>query len=92
MPCFVKSNRILTGDEKIIYSEILALIRVGREQQGIKYCYASNTHFAESCGTSVRTVSRAIAKLKKLGFIRVETEFTKPNKSQRRIFSIHPDS
>jgi DNA-binding MarR family transcriptional regulator len=57
----------LTATEKLILSEIYNLSRGGE-------CFASNRHFAELFGLKTDTVSKAISKLKKLGYV-VQTRF-----------------
>ena len=48
--------------EKILFAEIDSL-------DGEKNCFASNEYFAEFFNCRVETISRAISKLKELGYI-----------------------
>lgn len=65
-PAEVWLDERLTALEKIILIEIDSL-------DGADGCYASNEYLAKFCQCSQSKVSSAIAKLKKLGYIRVKS-------------------
>jgi len=60
-------DKSLTSFDKLLYSEIVHYSRL----EG--YCYAGNSHLAEIMGKSEKTISRTVAKLKKLEFVTVVT-------------------
>ena len=63
-PANVWLDKRLTAIEKIILLEVDSL-------DGESGCYASNEYLAEFCQCGVSTVSRAISKLRELGYIEV---------------------
>lgn len=65
-PASVWLDSDLTAIEKFILMEIDSL-------DGEDGCYASNDYLAEFCQCSTRTVSQAVSKLKKMGYIRVKS-------------------
>lgn len=82
LPADVRYDKRLLANEKIIYSEILALA----QKKG--YCHATNAYFAEALSTSVTSVSKWINKLIKLSYIRVEYKYRENTKciEERRLF------
>lgn len=82
LPADVRYDKRLLANEKIIYSEILALA----QKKG--YCHATNAYFAEALSTSVTSVSKWINKLIKLSYIRAEYKYRENTKciEERRIF------
>lgn len=65
-PASVWLDDNLTAIEKFILMEIDSL-------DGEKGCYASNKYLSDFCQCSESTVSRAITKLRGLGYIRIES-------------------
>ena len=63
-PASVWLDGNLTAIEKFILMEIDSL-------DGEKGCYASNRYIADFCQCGESTVSRAITKLRELGYIRI---------------------
>ena len=82
LPADVRYDKRLLANEKIIYSEILALA----QKKG--YCHATNAYFAEALSTTVTSVSKWINKLIKLSYIRVEYKYRENTKciEERRLF------
>ena len=66
IPADLRYVRRLKASEKIFFSEISALTNV------YGYCYAGNKYFARLYGCDVRTISRWVSNLEKLGYINVE--------------------
>ena len=60
----VLKNRELSANAKILYASITAL------SDELGYCWASNQYLADQFGWGERTVSRLVAQLDHLGFIR----------------------
>jgi uncharacterized phage protein (TIGR02220 family) len=54
--------------EKFLYTEIESL------DMSERHCYATNQYFAQFLGCSIPTITRAIKKLKLLGYIKIETK------------------
>lgn len=65
-PASVWLDSNLTAIEKFVLMEIDSL-------DGEKGCYASNKYLSDFCQCSESTVSRAITKLRELGYIRIES-------------------
>ena len=82
LPADVRYDKRLLANEKIIYSEILALA----QKKG--YCHATNAYFAEALSTSVTSVSKWINKLIKLSYIKVEYKYLENTRhiEERRLF------
>lgn len=82
LPADVRYDKRLLANEKIIYSEILALA----QKNG--YCHATNAYFAEALSTTVTSVSKWINKLIKLSYIRAEYKYRENTKciEERRLF------
>ena len=77
----VLDNRELAANAKILYASITSMT----DSKG--YCWASNQYLADRFGWGERTVTRLIAQLQRLGFIRtvmVLNEQTR--KMERRIY------
>ena len=66
LPADVRYDKNLKPAEKILYSELTALVNV----KG--YCYASNSYFANLYGVHKKTVGGWIGHLAELGYIKVE--------------------
>jgi DNA-binding Lrp family transcriptional regulator len=66
-PKVIYSDRKLSANAKFILSEILNLLKLDN-----RYCYASNTHFANMFGLDEKNVSYHIQQLKKEGWIKCE--------------------
>lgn len=82
LPAKVRYDSRLKGEAKILYSEILLL----SSQKG--YCYATDKYLAESYSSSQRSINRHIASLKKLGYIKIETERKGKRVTERRIYPL----
>ena len=76
LPAFVRYNEELSLFERILYAEITSL----SNKEG--YCFAKNSYFAKVYKKSESQVSRAIAHLAKLGFVKLEIE----NGNERKIY------
>ena len=68
IPYFVMADHRLTYSEKCVYSVVLYLNEAGRG------CFASNRYFAERLGLSLSTVSHALTRLERLGYVRRLTD------------------
>lgn len=66
IPADLRYDNRLKATEKLFFSEISALTNV------YGYCYAGNKYFAKLYDCDVRTITRWIAKLEKLGYIKIE--------------------
>lgn len=82
LPAKVRYDSRLKGEAKVLYSEILLL----SSQKG--YCYATDKYLAESYSSSQRSINRHIASLKKLGYIKIETERKGKRVTERRIYPL----
>ena len=81
MPAYVRYDKDLKPNEKLLYSEITAL------SNKFGYCTASNNYFAPLYGVSKETVSRWISHLKKKGYIQVKViRAADKTVQQRRIY------
>lgn len=77
----VLDNRKLAANAKLLYASITTMT----DQKG--YCWAGNQYLAERFGWGERTVSRLVAQLEGLGFIRTSMIFNKESgKMERRIY------
>lgn len=65
IPASVRYCKEITGDEKLLFSELTCLANK------LGYCYASNRYFAELYGVSKKTITRRLTKLKDHGFIKI---------------------
>lgn len=63
IPAEIYENEELSWSDKILWAEIQAL-------SGKTACRASNAHFAKHLKSTEHTISKSIAKLKKLGFVK----------------------
>lgn len=82
LPANIRYDSSLSGDVKVLYSEITALCN----KQG--YCWASNSYFSSLYNKNIRTIQRWISVLEKQGYISTEL-FYKPHSNeveQRRIY------
>ena len=66
IPADLRYDSRLKATEKLFFSEISALTNV------YGYCYASNKYFAKLYDCDVRTITRWLSKLNKLGYIKIE--------------------
>ena len=81
MPAYVRYDKDLKPNEKLLYSEITAL------SNKFGYCTASNNYFAPLYDVSKETVSRWISHLKKKGYIQVKViRAADKTVQQRRIY------
>ena len=84
IPASVRYCKEITGDEKLLFSELTCLANK------FGYCYASNTYFANLYNVSPRTITRRITKLKECGFIKIVIEKDDMNRFKcRRIYIIN---
>ena len=65
IPATVRYDKNLKPAEKLLYGEITALAN----KNG--YCYALNRYFANLYSVSIETVSRWLAYLRQLGYIKI---------------------
>lgn len=77
IPLEILDLKELTPCEKFVYAYVASFT---------KCCFESNEKIAEKIGVSKETVSRALAKLSKMGFIFIE--YIKNNSSKRRLYAI----
>lgn len=77
IPLEILDNTELTVSEKFVYAYVASFR---------KCCFESNDMIAEKIGVSKETVSRALNKLAKIGFVLVE--YVKNNSSKRRIYAV----
>lgn len=91
IPADVRYDDRIPANAKLLYGEISALI--GAEG----FCYASNSYFMQIYGFSDPTISRLIAKLVEVGYIKRELERDKTGQVVRRklylsvsVPEIHP--
>lgn len=66
IPADLRYDNRLKATEKLFFSEISALTNV------YGYCYAGNKYFAKLYGCDVRTITRWLSNLEKLGYVKVE--------------------
>lgn len=66
IPADLRYDNRLKATEKLFFSEISALTNV------YGYCYAGNKYFAKLYNCNVRTITRWISSLEKIGYIKVE--------------------
>ena len=77
----VLDNRELAANAKLLFASITTMA----DQKG--YCWAGNQYLADRFGWGERTVSRLVAQLEGLGFIRTSMIFNKESgKMERRIY------
>lgn len=67
-PDFVSKDQRLTPSEKCIYSTVFFFSQTERG------CFASNRYFADRFGLSPSTVSHAITRLERMGYLRREVD------------------
>ena len=82
LPAAVRYDSRLKGDAKVLYSEILLL------SNKAGYCYATDQHLAALFDAGQRTVTRHIAELKKLGYIKIETKRQGKRITERHIYPL----
>lgn len=88
MPADVRYDERLKASEKILYSEITALINI----KG--FCYATNLYFARLYGVHKNSISLWINNLVKCGYLKVEyvvKEVEGQKKQERRIYIVTTD-
>ena len=66
IPADLRYDKRLKATEKIFFSEISALTNLHG------YCYAGNKYFSNLYGCDVRTITRWVTNLEKLGYIKVQ--------------------
>lgn len=83
IPAKVRYDKSLTFMERILYGEITAL--TGKNG----YCHASNSYFSNLYDVTVRTISAAISKLEKDGYIKTKILYVNNTKEiEKRIIYI----
>lgn len=75
IPSFIRQDKRLSAESKILYGEIAAKCNMSG------YCWASNKHFADILGVNMRSIQRYIHELKSLKYIILEA-----GDNDRRIF------
>lgn len=76
IPAFVRYDKDLSANAKLLYGEITALCSA----EG--FCWATNAYFAELYDMSIRNISRLISQLNDKGYVRVEIA----NDYERKIY------
>lgn len=66
IPSDLRYDNRLKATEKLFFSEISALTNV------YGYCYAGNKYFAKLYDCDVRTITRWLSNLEKLGYVKIE--------------------
>lgn len=80
IPGFIANREDLTRTEKYVYGIVNGL------SQKDGYCYASNYYLAQKAGCSESTVTRAVSKIKDLGFWKAEVlVFDKSSNPEARL-------
>lgn len=79
----VRYDDRLSGDQKVLFSEITAL----SNKNG--FCHASNEYFARVYKKDKRTIIRWINKLIDYGYVKKEVIY-KPNSSEVEIRKLYP--
>ena len=74
IPANVRYDKVLTANEKLLYSEITSLLKASGK------CYASDNYLAEMFGVSTRTVQRWLNNLENRGFITREIIYKEDTK------------
>lgn len=74
IPADVRYDKRLTPNAKLLYGEITALCN----EKG--YCWASNSYFSELYGVSKVSISKWIAALETLGYIKIDMEYREGSK------------
>lgn len=82
IPAEVRYDESLSLFERFIYCEITAL------SNAYGYCYANNEYFAGLYHKTPETISRAISKLKKNGYIKVVYERDKAIIKNRKLYPL----
>lgn len=80
IPVEILDSKDLSVAEKFIYAYLSSFNKV---------CFESNERIAEKTGTSIPTVTRALAKLQAMQYVFVE--LIKNNNAKRRIYAIYDD-
>ena len=78
----VRYDKNLKANEKLLFSEITALIN----RDG--YCSATNIHFANLYDVSKGTVSKWISHLKSMGYLKVKMIYQNNEIIQRRLYPL----
>jgi hypothetical protein len=83
IPAEIRYENQLSANEKLMYGEITALANNTGE------CWASNAYFAGLYDKDVRTITRWISHLEKLGFIDTKLHYKKNSKEvDKRIITL----
>jgi len=83
IPAEIRYDRQLSANEKLMYGEITALANNTGE------CWASNAYFSGLYNKDVRTITRWISHLEKLGFIDCKLQYKKDSKQvEKRIITL----
>lgn len=81
LPAEIRYHKKLNANEKILYSEILAL---SNNDQG--YCFASNKRLSEMMGVHHKSISRWINSLKDAKVIKISYVIKNKNVEKRKIY------
>ncbi|MCL0330644.1 helix-turn-helix domain-containing protein [Apilactobacillus xinyiensis] len=86
MPIYDLKGLGLNSTDKVIYSEIFTMLNV------MDKCFMSNARLAEGAEVSLKSASRSVNKLKKIGLINVKMVY-KPNSKQieNRYITLSPN-
>ena len=83
IPAEIRYDDQLSANEKLMYGEITALANNTGE------CWASNAYFAGLYDRDVRTITRWISNLERLGFIDSKLQYKKDSKQvEKRIITL----
>lgn len=83
IPAEIRYDEQLSANEKLMYGEITALANNTGE------CWASNAYFAGLYDRDVRTITRWISNLERLGFIDSKLQYKKDSKQvEKRIITL----
>jgi hypothetical protein len=81
IPPKIKSDKNLTGDQKLVLGRILGLIG----QQG--YCYAYNAWLGDEFGYTPKSISNMLSKFQSQGYVKIEVERDEKNRvTARKIY------
>ncbi|MEI0493930.1 helix-turn-helix domain-containing protein [Brachyspira intermedia] len=80
IPASVRYDKRLKPLARLLYGEITALCNEKR------YCWASNSYFAELYETTNETISRYISQLKEYGYIKIDYNKAEQNIEKRKIY------
>ena len=83
LPAEIRYHKKLNANEKILYSEILAL---ANNDQG--YCFASNKRLSQMLDAHINSISRWIKSLKRAKVIKFSYVIENKNVEKRKIYPL----